>query len=206
MNLRLILSGVGGQGILFSTRIFTTLALGKGYNVIGSETHGMAQRGGSVISHLKIGDYSSPLVRRGTADILLSFDRDEAYRTLGFLKRGGLCFVNSPKEDFWDARVKDYLEKNEIMACSFPADKVALALGAPRSANLALIGYALSVPDVPFPYEDVRETIVQVSPSRFRDVNLQAFDTGYRGEKSIPPPKACLEQGRRVGGRSGGRK
>jgi indolepyruvate ferredoxin oxidoreductase beta subunit len=187
MNLQLILSGVGGQGVLFSTRIFTTLALEKGYNVIGSETHGMAQRGGSVISHLKIGDYSSPLVRKGTADILLSFDRDEAYRTLGFLKRGGLCFVNSPKEDFWDARVKVYLEKNEIRACSFPADKVALALGAPRSANLALIGYALSVPDVPFTYEDVKETIVRVSPSRFREVNLQAFDTGYRGEKSISP-------------------
>ena len=198
MNLQMILSGVGGQGILFSTRIFTTLALEQGYNVIGSETHGMAQRGGSVISHLKIGDYSSPLVRQGTADILLSFDRDEAYRTLSFLKRGGLCFVNSPKEDFWDPGIKGYLEKNEIRAYSFPADKVALALGAPRSANLALIGYTLSVPDVPFTYEDIRETIVRVSPPRFRDVNLRAFDTGYRGEKSIPP-QACPEQGRRVG-------
>jgi indolepyruvate ferredoxin oxidoreductase beta subunit len=195
MNLQLILSGVGGQGILFATRIFSALALEQGYNVIGSETHGMAQRGGSVISHLKIGEYSSPLVRKGTADILLSFDRDEAYRTLGFLKRGGLCFVNSPKEDFWDPGIKGYLEKNEIRAYSFPADKVGLALGAPRSANLALIGYALSVPDVPFTYEDVKETIVRVSPPRFRDVNLQAFDTGYRGEKSIPP---------KVGGDRGG--
>lgn len=187
MNLQLILSGVGGQGILFSTRIFSALALEKGYNVIGSETHGMAQRGGSVISHLKIGDHSSPLVRKGTADILLAFDRDEAYRTLGFLKKGGLCFVNSPQEGFWDPDIKGYLEKSEIRAYSFPADKVALALGAPRSANLALIGYALNVPDVPFTYEDIRETIVRVSPPRFRDVNLQAFDTGYRGEKSIPP-------------------
>ena len=195
MNLQLILSGVGGQGILFATRIFSTLALEQGYNVIGSETHGMAQRGGSVISHLKVGDYSSPLVRQGTADLLLSFDRDEAYRTLGFLKRGGLCFVNSPKEDFWDPSIKGYLEKNEIRAYSFPADKVALALGAPRSANLALIGYALSVPGVPFTYEDIRETIVRVSPPRFRDVNLTAFDTGYRGEKSIPP---------KVGGDRGG--
>lgn len=195
MNLQLILSGVGGQGILFATRIFSTLALEQGYDVIGSETHGMAQRGGSVVSHLKIGDYSSPLVRKGTADLLLSFDRDEAYRTLGFLKRGGLCFVNSPKEDFLDAGIKGYLEKNEIRAYSFPADKVALALGAPRSANLALIGYALSVPGVPFAYEDIRETIVRVSPPRFRDVNLAAFDTGYRGEKSIPP-KVGRDRGR----------
>ena len=202
MNLQMILSGVGGQGILFATRIFTTLALKNGYHVIGSETHGMAQRGGSVISHLKIGDFSSPLIRKGTADILLSFDRDEAYRTLGFLKRGGLCFVNSPKEDFWHPAIKEYLERNQIRAHSFPADKVALSLGAPRSANLALIGYAvrlslrpelrprgahgkaLSVPDVPFTYEDVKETIVQISPPRFREVNLRAFDIGYRGEAS----------------------
>ncbi len=183
MNLQMILSGVGGQGILFSTRIFTELALGKGHNVIGSEIHGMAQRGGSVISHVKIGDYSSPLVRQGTADLLFAFDRDEAYRTLAFLKKGGLCFVSSPKEDFWAPGIKGYLEKNRIRAYSFPADQVALALGAPRSANLALIGYALSVPDVPFAYEDVRGTIVWISPPRFRDVNLQVFDTGYRGEK-----------------------
>jgi indolepyruvate ferredoxin oxidoreductase beta subunit len=183
MNLQMILSGVGGQGVLFSTRIFTELALGKGHNVIGSETHGMAQRGGSVISHVKIGDFSSPLIRQGTADLLFAFDQDEAYRTLSFLRRGGLCFVNSPKEDFWDPGVKGYLEKNEIRAYSFPADKVALALDAPRSANLALIGYALSVPNVPFAYGDIREIIARVSPSRFRDVNLQAFDTGYRGHK-----------------------
>jgi indolepyruvate ferredoxin oxidoreductase beta subunit len=197
MNLQLILSGVGGQGILFATRIFSALALEQGYNVIGSETHGMAQRGGSVISHLKIGDYSSPLVRQGTADILLSFDRDEAYRTLAFLKRGGLCFVNSPKGDFWDPGIKAYLEKNEISAYSFPADKVALALGTPRSANLALIGYTLGVPDVPFTYEDVKETIVRVSPPRFRDVNLQAFETGYRGRKVSPL---------KLGGTEGGHK
>lgn len=183
MNLQLILSGVGGQGILFSTRIFTELALEKGYDVIGSEIHGMAQRGGSVISHVKIGDYASPLVRQGTADMLFAFDRDEAYRSLAFLKKGGLCFVNSPREDFWDPGIEGYLEKNGIRAYSFPADKVALALDAPRSANLALIGYALSVPDMPFTYEDVKETVVRISPPRFKDANLKVFDIGYRGEK-----------------------
>lgn len=186
MNLQMILSGVGGQGILFATRIFATLALEKGYNVIASETHGMAQRGGSVISHLKIGDFSSPLIRKGTADLLLSFDPDEAYRTLGFLKRGGLCFVNSLKEDFWHPAIKGYLEQNQIRAYTFPADKVALALGAPRSANLALIGYALSVPDLPFTYQDVREIIVQISPPKYREVNLQVLDAGYRGLLTLP--------------------
>jgi indolepyruvate ferredoxin oxidoreductase beta subunit len=102
MDLKLILSGIGGQGVLFATSVFSETALSLGYDVLGSETHGMSQRGGSVISHLKIGAYESPLVRQGTADVLLAFDEDEAYRTLGFLTRGGLCFVNSARSDFWD--------------------------------------------------------------------------------------------------------
>jgi indolepyruvate ferredoxin oxidoreductase beta subunit len=179
MDLKLILAGIGGQGILFATRIFSETALAQGYNILGSETHGMSQRGGSVISHLKIGPYESPLIRHGTADVLMAFDVDEVYRTLAFVKRGGLCFVNSPRGDFWDAGVKAYLAKNDIAAHTFPADKIALELGSPRSANLALIGYAVSMPDVPFGYDDIKATIERITPSRFKEVNLQAFEVGY---------------------------
>jgi indolepyruvate ferredoxin oxidoreductase beta subunit len=178
LDLKLILAGVGGQGILFATRIFSETALALGYDLLGSETHGMSQRGGSVISHLKIGDYESPLIRHGTADMLLAFDEDEAYRTLAFVRRGGLCLVNSPGGDFWDAAVKEYLSKNEIAAHSFPADAIALELGSPRSANLGLIGYAVSMPEMPFGHDDIRATIERVTPSRWRDVNLQAFEAG----------------------------
>jgi indolepyruvate ferredoxin oxidoreductase beta subunit len=179
MDLKLILAGIGGQGILFATRIFSETALAQGYNILGSETHGMSQRGGSVISHLKIGPYESPLIRHGTADVLMAFDVDEVYRTLAFVKRGGLCFVNSARGDFWDAGVKAYLAKNDIAAHTFPADKIAMELGSPRSANLALIGYAVSMPDVPFGYDDIKATIERITPSRFKEVNLQAFEVGY---------------------------
>ncbi len=179
MDLKLILSGVGGQGILFATRIFAETALALGYDVLGSETHGMSQRGGSVVSHLKIGAYESPLIRHGTADVLMAFDTDEAYRTLVFVRQGGLCFVNSARADFWDAGVKEYLSKNDIVAHSFAADEIALKLGSPRSANLALIGYAVSVPEVPFGHHDIKATIERITPSRFREVNLQAFEAGY---------------------------
>ncbi len=179
IDLKLILAGVGGQGILFATRIFSETALAQGYDVLGSETHGMSQRGGSVISHLKIGPYQSPLIRHGTADVLLSFDQDEAYRTLAFVKRGGLCFVNSPKSDFWDAGVKAYLEKNDIAAHTFAADKIAMGLGSPRSANLALIGYAVSMPQTLFSHDEIKATIERISPSRFKEVNLKAFESGY---------------------------
>jgi len=75
-----IIAGIGGQGILFSSKVLGHIALSKGINVIGSEVHGMSQRGGSVISHYKTGDYSSPLVEKGEADVLLAFDQTEALR------------------------------------------------------------------------------------------------------------------------------
>jgi indolepyruvate ferredoxin oxidoreductase beta subunit len=154
-----------------------------GYDVLGSETHGMSQRGGSVISHLKIGLYESPLVRQGTADVLLAFDEDEAYRTLAFLNRGGLCFVNSARADFWDEGVKAYLAKNGIAAHSYHADEVALSLGSATSANLVLIGCALSVPGLPFQPEQIRDTIERISPHKFRELNLRAFEAGLRRDQ-----------------------
>jgi indolepyruvate ferredoxin oxidoreductase beta subunit len=178
VNLKLILSGVGGQGVLFATSVFSETALALGYDVLGSETHGMSQRGGSVISHLKVGSYDSPLVRQGTADMLLAFDEQEAYRTLSFVRRGGVCFVNSSRGDFWDPGVKEYMSKNDISAYSCPADQVALSLGSPRSANLVLIGRALGEPGLPFEAEDIRETIGRITPSRFKGPNLRAFDAG----------------------------
>jgi len=178
-----VLSGVGGQGVLFATKIFSETALALGYEILGSETHGMSQRGGSVISHLKIGAFESPLVREGTADVLLAFDAQEAYRTLIFVKRGGLSFVNKPRGASWgDGGVRGYLEKNQIAAHTYAADEVALKVGSPRSANLALIGYALSVPEMRFDYEVIRGTIERISPPRFKAVNLKALDAGYRRE------------------------
>jgi indolepyruvate ferredoxin oxidoreductase beta subunit len=180
MDWKLILAGVGGQGIVFASSVFSETALARGYDMLGSETHGMSQRGGSVIAHLKIGPYQSPLIREGTADVLLSFDEDEAYRTLAFVRPGGLCFINTPRGDFWDPRVKAYLERNSIGARSLAADSIAMELGSPRSANLALIGYAVGTPQVPFDHDEIRATIERLSPARWREVNLKAYEAGYR--------------------------
>ena len=183
VDLKLILSGIGGQGVLFATSVFSETALALGHDVLGSETHGMSQRGWSVVSHLKIGAYESPLVRHGTADVLMAFDQDEAYRTLAFVKRGGLCFVNSARGDFWDEGVKGYLTKNGIATHCFPADEVALSLGSARSANLVLIGSSLGVPGLPFLADQIRETIERLSPPRFRALNLGAFAAGLRRQQ-----------------------
>ncbi|MGZ3568555.1 MAG: 2-oxoacid:acceptor oxidoreductase family protein, partial [Thermodesulfobacteriota bacterium] len=84
MNVQMIISGVGGQGVLLMTRVFSAIALREGYPLIGSEDHGMSQRGGSVMTHLKIGNFDSPLVKKGSADILLSLEKSEAYKTLHY--------------------------------------------------------------------------------------------------------------------------
>jgi len=138
-----VLSGLGGQGILFMTKIFATTALNKGYNILGAETHGMAQRGGSVVSHLRIGDAGSSLIRAGAADFLISMDESEAYRHLPYLKKGGKLFANAPSNAFPDERVAGYLDKMQIEPYAMEAAKTAMALGSPRSTNLDCILFRL---------------------------------------------------------------
>ncbi|MFH1488585.1 MAG: 2-oxoacid:acceptor oxidoreductase family protein, partial [Pseudomonadota bacterium] len=91
----IVLCGLGGQGILFMTKVVAHAALAKGFQVMGAETHGMAQRGGSVISHLRLGEVQSSLIRAGSAHLLLSLDENEGYRNLPFLARNSRMFVNS---------------------------------------------------------------------------------------------------------------
>ena len=155
MKVQIILAGVGGQGILFSSRLFSELGLRLGLEIMGSETHGMSQRGGSVIAHLKLGDFQSPMIRRGTADILYSFEENETYRTLKFLRSGGACFVNLADADRFDGKVLNYLERKDITFRAFDASGIASKIGSIRSANIALIGYSVGTRLVPFRYEDV---------------------------------------------------
>ena len=86
--INIALCGLGGQGILFMTKVLAQAAMDKGLNIIGAETHGMAQRGGSVISHLRIGDAESSLVRSGTANLLLALEENEGYRNLPLMADG----------------------------------------------------------------------------------------------------------------------
>ena len=94
-NQQLIISGVGGQGILFITRLLAETAIEKGFHVLTSETHGMAQRGGIVISHLKIGGFSSPLVRPGQADGLLALKPETVPLHRHFLNADGWIVANA---------------------------------------------------------------------------------------------------------------
>jgi len=180
-----VLTGLGGQGILFMTKILATTALNKGYNILGAETHGMAQRGGSVVSHLRIGEARSSLIRAGAADFLISMDESEAYRYLPYLKKGGKLFVNAPSDAFPNKKTADWFEKNSIEPKAMEAAKKAMELGSPRSTNLAMVAFYAAFGYGPLSVEDLRATVDDMSPGPFNETNLKIFDGCYETGRSM---------------------
>ncbi len=183
-TVNIVLCGLGGQGILFMTKILAEYALKRGIPVLGAETHGMAQRGGSVVSHLRLGETRSSLVPAGKAGFLIALDPWEAYRSLPFLGERAVLCVNSPNGDFPTEEVKTYLLKHGISFFTADAGRIAGRMGAPLSTNLALLGVFSALPEIsPFSHEGLGETVELVSPDRFREVNLKVFEAGFEEGK-----------------------
>jgi len=178
-TLNIVLCGLGGQGILFLSKVLSQAALDKGYSILGSETHGMAQRGGSVVSHIRVGETMSSLVRTGSADLLLALEENEGYRNLSFLAMGAGFFVNTDSNPFPRAEAKLFLDKNKIQYRSIPAGKLALELGAPLSSNLALLGHFSRYSTQLATQAELRATIERISPERLKKPNLKIFDAGF---------------------------
>ncbi len=172
-ELRVLIAGIGGQGVIFATRLLTLTAIRLGLRAIAAESHGMSQRGGSVVSHLKIGGIQSPLIRRGTADVVLGLDKNEALRSLVYLKAGGAAFVNSDAS--LGSEVERQLESRGTHVHWLPASQTAIDLGSVTVANVVLIGFATAHPSFPYPEESLRETLRETPGG---DLNLQALDMG----------------------------
>jgi indolepyruvate ferredoxin oxidoreductase, beta subunit len=133
---QVIISGVGGQGVLFVTRLLAEAAINKGLAVFTSETHGMAQRGGTVLSHFKVGDFSSPLIRPGQADGLLALRAENLTQHGAFLKDGSWVIANG----------KDDISKDNRMTLdAIDADTLAQEIGNPKAVNLIVLGFALAM-------------------------------------------------------------
>ena len=142
-NVNMIFCGLGGQGILFMTKIFARTALDKGLPTLGAETHGMAQRGGSVVSHLKLGTAASSLVREQTAGFMLALEENEAYRNLPFLAPGGSLYVNAKKNDFPRKDVLPYMEKQGIVLPCLPCPENGYGSGKPHVHQSGVDGFLL---------------------------------------------------------------
>jgi indolepyruvate ferredoxin oxidoreductase beta subunit len=134
---QIVISGVGGQGVLFVTRLMAEAAIRKGLPVLTSETHGMAQRGGTVISHLKVGAYTSPLIRTGQADVLLAM-KDE-----GAPSMATTCTVTDGRSST--------APRLPTGGGELDADGLAHQIGNPRAVNLVVLGGALAEGATPSP-------------------------------------------------------
>ena len=182
--LNMLFAGVGGQGILFASKIFFEAAMAKGLKVMGAETHGMSQRGGSVVSHFKMGDQWSSMVIPGTADVLLALERTEGLRNLEFLRPGGIYLVNAPDLEHMPDSVKRHLESLGATVRCFDADGHALAERKPLTANLYLIGYLVAQPAVPFEKDEIRGIVQRLSKQDAAADNVKAFEVGYEEAKA----------------------
>jgi indolepyruvate ferredoxin oxidoreductase beta subunit len=163
MELQMVIAGLGGEGIVFMTRILAESVFRHGHPVISSEIHGMAMRGGSVTCQLKIGGFQSPMIRYGNADLLIATSEREVERNLLYLKKGGKVFIDSPNGGPY----------------SIDAKGMAYQLGNPQEANLVLLGYVVAKLEE-FNPRIFEETIRSLSNHRSSGLKLEGFRKGFQ--------------------------
>lgn len=187
MNTNILIVGVGGQGTLLASVLLGNLALDSGYDVKLSEVHGMSQRGGSVVTHVKISDekVGAPLIEEGEADIILAFEKLEAYRWLPYLKQEGKLYVNTQEimpmpVVMGQAQVPEgidqALEENAGSVKAFDAGAVARDAGSGKAVNVVLLGAASR--SLPFSNEAWMKVIEKNVKERFVEMNKYAFIKG----------------------------
>ena len=132
---QIIISGVGGQGVLFITRLLAEAAINKGWPVLTSETHGMAQRGGTVISHFKVGAFASPLIRPGQADGLIAFKAEGVDVHGAYVREGGWIVANSHAP---------LVSDTAAAVLTLNAEDVAKKINNLRATNLITLGFAIA--------------------------------------------------------------
>ncbi len=182
----IVLSGVGGQGILLASRIISHTALSSGYDVKTNEVHGMAQRGGSVIAQIRFGEkVFSPLIKKGDADFLIALEKVEAVRYADYLKDGGWTFVNMQEiipttvtsgaavyPDNIDSILKETFANILMVDCI----STAMELKNIRVANVVLLGALSNY--LPFS-DDVWNAVISESvPKKALEANILAFNRG----------------------------
>ena len=176
MELKIILTGLGGQGVVFMTRLLANTALAQGHPVLVSETHGMSQRGGSVVSHLKIAGNLAPLIQPGSADLMLALDPDEAVRNMTLVRPEGTVFVNTEQQ--LHPQVAGHLDRLKIRLLAIPASRLALDLGNAAVANVVLAGFSAAHPALGLTMESMRKTL-QKTAKRGLEINMKALDSGF---------------------------
>ena len=181
----ILMVGIGGQGTILASNILGEACLREGRSVKGAETHGMAQRGGSVESHIRIDGKFGPLIAPGQADLLLSFDLLEALRYSHYLKEGGMMVVNRHlvlPTSVYMQKLEAPTEEGIIEAlgkynlCLLDADRLAQEAGSPLSQNVVMLGAASRM--MPLKTESLLESVKKLVPKKTIEINVRAFEMG----------------------------
>jgi indolepyruvate ferredoxin oxidoreductase beta subunit len=174
-----VLAGTGGQGILLASKIMVQAALHQGLAVLGAETHGMAQRGGSVVAHVRTGECHSPMVLPRSAHLLVALEQLEGLRNLAFLRPGGLFIANSPDDSFITPEVRQYLERQQAEVVTLDATALAVAGGSVRNVNVVLLGGCAAHPRTPFDLEQLRTAVEAMVRPKFVEPCMAALKQGH---------------------------
>ena len=170
----IIIAGIGGQGTVLASRLIAAAAMESGCFVRTAETIGMAQRGGSVTSHVRINSKDvASMIPYGSADLLIAFDATEALRASVYLKKGGRALINLP-----DGR--ELPEGIDFDVLTVDAEKIAVECGSAKALNVALIGVAAANSMLPFDCDFMRVIIEKNVPAKFAKLNLSCFDAGCK--------------------------
>ncbi len=184
-----VLAGVGGQGSVLATRIFAAAARRRGCDVVTSEVHGMAQRGGTVTTTVRFrcepGGFLPPGIAPGEADVLIAFEWLEGARHLAMLRPGGIALVNEHRilPSVESLRTADYPEDLEALAGTqgvslhlVPATRLATELSEPKLASTVMLGAVSNFLDLPV--DAWRGAIAETAPAKLAGANLAAFESG----------------------------
>ncbi len=189
------ISGVGGQGIIKTSTVIGEAAMKSNMPVVMSEVHGMAQRGGGVSTELKIGDSYSPIIEKGSADILISFEPIEALRAIPKIRNKTSVIVNTSPIYPFNLReseisypdidiVLEELENRSREVFALDANMIASDSGHPLSMNMVMLGSATAVNGFPLKKEIIIDSMKANLPVNSLDINLKAFENGYSFVKS----------------------
>lgn len=187
MNRNCLLCGVGGQGTVLASKLLAYAAMKKGAEVRTSETIGMAQRGGCVVSHVRMGkDIASPMVPKHSAQVIIGFEPGEAVRCLEYLAEDGVVIVNRkgvmPITANFGAKKYDseemigYLKETAKNLIIVDGENICEKCGSGKVLNIALLAAAVSTGELGISLDELKEAITERLPERFHEMNLKAVD------------------------------
>ncbi len=187
----ILIAGVGGQGTVLASRLIAAAAIKQGSFARTSETIGMSQRGGCVVSHVRINsEKSSSLIPIGSADMIIAFELSEAARSLPRLKMDGCCIINTQtikpvsaslgSSQYDIEKITDFINTNAKQVYFIDGYSLANEAGSVKAVNVVLLGAAAAVGQMPFGKEVIEEAIIENVPQKFRELNQKAFELGYQ--------------------------